>query len=249
MSSHTLLAVLAHPDDEVLCAGTLMAQKAKGSRVVVLWLTKGEMTNAFGPISTMEIANRRKDLGFEALEIIGIEGRFLDFPDSAVEVSVKASKEGAKVLAEIKPDGILTWGDAWVRGFRHPDHQATGKIARDAVNLARIANVVSPENPHREFCPIFTLRDFHSRMPTVGVNVSSQVEKIFEVADHYRRAIGFGDVDWLKTRLHLAGSRWGVDYAEEFEAWETGEGLTEALLPHTSADFDHHPPRSSGKII
>ena len=41
-SPPTLLAVLAHPDDEVLCAGTLLAQRAAGSRVVVLWLTRGK---------------------------------------------------------------------------------------------------------------------------------------------------------------------------------------------------------------
>lgn len=245
MPPYTLLAILAHPDDEVLCAGTLMAQKAMGSRVVVLWLTKGEMTNAFGDLSSVEIAKRRQDLGFEALDIIGIEGRFLDLPDSAVEVSVQASQKVANIVADIKPDGVLTWGDAWVRGFRHPDHQATGEIARNAVNFARITKVVNPENPHREFCPIFTMRDIHSILPAVAVDVSDHVDKIFQVADHYRKAIGFGDVKWLKARLQSSGSDWGSDYAEVFDAWETGGGLTETLLPHLAADFDHHPARSS----
>ena len=239
----TLLAVLAHPDDEVLCAGALMAQKAKGSRVVVLWLTKGEMTNAFGPISRAEVSRRRVDLGFKAIEILGVEGRFLDFPDSAVEASVEAAKRVARVIAEIKPDGILTWGNAWVRGFRHPDHQATGKITRDAVNFARIEKVVGAVGPHREFCPVFTMRDIHSSIPAVAIDVSDHMDKIFQVADHYRKSIGFGDVDWLQDRLQSSGSNWGIDYAEEFDAWETGGGLAKALLPHLNADFVHHPER------
>ena len=77
-----------------------MAQKAKGSRVVVLWLTKGEMTNAFGPISRVEVSRRRVDLGLEAIEILGVEGRFLDFSDSAVQASVEAAKELA-VIEEV----------------------------------------------------------------------------------------------------------------------------------------------------
>ena len=44
----TLLAVLAHPDDELLIAGSLLAQRARQDRVVILYLTRGEATGAFG---------------------------------------------------------------------------------------------------------------------------------------------------------------------------------------------------------
>ena len=75
--SPTLLAVLAHPDDEVLCAGALLAQRAAGSRVVVLWLTRGEMTDAFGPLPTAEVAKRRMDLG---MRVAGVFGRRRTLP-------------------------------------------------------------------------------------------------------------------------------------------------------------------------
>ena len=52
MEQRTLLVGLAHPDDEVGAAGTILAQKARGDRVVVVWLTRGEMTEAFGAIPT-----------------------------------------------------------------------------------------------------------------------------------------------------------------------------------------------------
>ena len=120
LSPPTLLAVLAHPDDEVLCAGTLLAQRAAGSRVVVLWLTRGEMTDAFGPLPAAEVAARRMDLGMSVAECLGVEGRFLSFPDSSVQATPDAGHEVARVMAEIKPDGLITWGDAWARGFRHP---------------------------------------------------------------------------------------------------------------------------------
>jgi LmbE family N-acetylglucosaminyl deacetylase len=239
----TLLAVLAHPDDEVLCAGTLLAQRAAGSRVVVLWLTRGEMTGAWGPLPTSEVAERRMELGMRVAERLGVEGRFLSFPDSAVHATPEAGHEVAKVMAEIKPDGLITWGDAWARGFRHPDHQETGKIARDAVNFARIAKVVSPAQPHRLFCPIFTLRGVHSSLPNVALDVTGYAEAIFDVAEIYRRAIGFGAPEWLEGRLRSAGHRWSRDLVEEFDAWETGSGLFDRLLPPQEGPFFHHPDR------
>ena len=244
-SPPTLLAVLAHPDDEVLCAGTLLAQRAAGSRVVVLWLTRGEMTDAFGTLPTAEVADRRMELGLRVADCLDVEGRFLSFPDSSVQATPEAGHEIARVIAEIKPSGLITWGDAWARGFRHPDHQATGKIARDAVNFARITKVVAPEGSHRAFCPIFTLRGVHSGLPIVALDVGEYAEAIFEVAEIYRRAIGFGAPEWLEGRLRSAGRRWDRDLVEEFDAWETGSGLVDQLLPHRDGPFHHHPERET----
>ncbi len=238
------MAVLAHPDDEVLCAGTLLTQRAAGSRVVVLWLTRGEMTDSLGPIGREEVAKRRLELGLQVAELLDVEARWLSLPDSAVEATPEAAREVAKVIADIKPDGLITWGDAWARGFRHPDHQTTGKIARDAVNLARIAGVVTPGAPHREFCPVFTLRDIHSTLPSVVLDVGDHADMIFKVAEHYRRAIGFGAREWLEGRLRSAGARWDRDLVEEFDAWESGDGLVEQLLPHRQGSFHHHPERT-----
>ena len=149
MERKTLLVGLAHPDDEVGAAGTILAQKARGDRVVVVWLTRGEMTEAFGPVPSDQVAARREEHGRRAGEILGVETRFLDFGDCRLEANVESAWRVAKVLAEIRPDALLTWGDAWGRGMRHPDHQASGKIFRDAITLARIAKVVAPGQPHR----------------------------------------------------------------------------------------------------
>ena len=81
MERKTLLVGLAHPDDEVGVAGTILAQKARGDRVVVVWLTRGEMTEAFGPLPTHEVAARREEHGRRAGEILGVETRFMDMPD------------------------------------------------------------------------------------------------------------------------------------------------------------------------
>ncbi len=246
MPEQTLLVVLAHPDDEVVATGAIRAQRERGDRVVVLWLTRGEMTQAFGSISTEEVARKREAMADGAARILDAETRFLDLPDTGVRPTREAAVRVARIVAEVRPDGLLTWGDGWVRGFRHPDHQATGKIARDAVNLARIAKVVEPAEPHRERCTVFTYRGVHSRLPAVAIDVEDHRDTIFELAAFYRERIGFGDPEWLEGRLRDAGRRWSVRYAEEFDAWESGSGLVEHLLPPLEGGGRFHPDRERG---
>lgn len=248
MAGLTLLAVLAHPDDEVGVAGTLLAQRARGDRVVVLWLTRGEMTEALGPLPPDEVGRRRAGLGREAARLLDVEARFLDFPDTAVEAGPEAARKVAAVVADVRPDGLITWGRNWVRGQRHPDHRATGRIARDAVTLARIAKVVDPRPPHRSFVPVFTLRGAHSTLPRAAVDVEPHRDRILRVAEHYRQALGFGDPDWLDARLRRAGERTGAVRAELFDAWESRPGLYRSLLPARPPDAPSHPdPRATGR--
>jgi LmbE family N-acetylglucosaminyl deacetylase len=244
MASKTLLVGLAHPDDEVGAAGTILAQRARGDRVVVVWLTRGEMTEAFGPIPAEEVAAIRTEHGRRAGEILGVETRFMDFRDCSVHADPEAARRVAALIAEVKPDALLTWGDAWGRGMRHPDHQASGKIFRDAVTLARIAKVVGPAAPHRAVVPVFTYRGAHSTLPEVAVDVAPYREQIHELGRFYREEIGFGDAAWIDQRLRLSGAPFGLAYAEVYDAWETQPGIYSSLLP---AEVDggelRHPDR------
>ncbi|MFQ5890482.1 MAG: PIG-L deacetylase family protein [Gemmatimonadota bacterium] len=243
----TLLVALAHPDDEVGTVAAILAQRARGDRVVLLWLTRGEMTAAFGPLRGEEIIRRRMEHGRQAGEILGIETRFLDFPDTRLVASPEAAARVARVIAEIRPDGVLTWGEAWQRGMRHPDHQACGQIVRDAVTLARIKRVVEPLEPHRGFVPVFTYRGLYSRLPCVAVDAAPHREKIRELGRFYMGELEFGDPDWLDERLRRIGERWGLEYAEEFDAWETEPGLVPSLLPATPVGLREHPERRASE--
>lgn len=246
MSARTLVVGLAHPDDEVGAAGTILAQRARGDRVVIVWLTRGEMTEAFGPLPASEVAARREAHGRQAGEILGVETRFLDFPDCGLVADAAAAHRVAKLLAELKPDGVLTWGDAWSRGMRHPDHQAAGKIFRDAVTLARIAKIAAPLPPHRAFAPAFTFRGAFSPLPAVAVDVEPHLETIHALARFYREEIGFGDPSWLDRRLQASGASFGLRFAEVFDAWETVGGVVSSLLPAEASDDEHrHPERPS----
>jgi N-acetylglucosamine malate deacetylase 1 len=243
MNSKTLLVGLAHPDDEVGAAGTIAAHRALGHRVVIVWLTRGEMTEAFGPLPEGEVAARREEQGAKAGEILGAETEFLDFTDTGLVATPDAAAEVARVMARLRPDAVLTWGDAWVRGMRHPDHQACGKIFRDAITLARIAKIVRPLSPHRAAVPVFTLRDTHSSLPAVAMDVEAHLDTIYELGEFYTQGIGFGDREWLTRRLRRAGTRHDLAYAEEFDAWETAGGTVASLFDASPLEDLVHPER------
>ncbi len=220
----TLLVALTHPDDEVGCAGTVAAHRQAGDRVVLLWLTRGEMTEVYGDLTVEEVAERRIEQGERAAAILGAEPRFLSFPDTRVQATPDAAREVARVVADVRPDAVVTWGDAWVRGMRHPDHQATGEIVRNAITLARLGRVVGPVAPHREPAPVFTLRGEHSTLPERVVDVSPHLELVLELAAFHRERVGWPKEDWLLDRLRRAGRAHGFDAAERFDAWESPPG-------------------------
>lgn len=242
-SKETLLVGLAHPDDELGAAGTIVAQRERGDRVVIVWLTRGEMTEAFGPISSEEVAERRMEQGRRAGEILGAETHFLRYQDTHLSATRETAVEVARLLCEVRPTGLLTWGDAWMRGMRHPDHQACGRIFRDAIMLARVAKVIGPLQPLRHAVPVFTIRDAHSQLPSVGVDVSAHRERIEKLADLYMRGLGFGDPEWLERRLTATGKRYGFRYAEEFDAWESQPGPATSILPASPLAELVHPDR------
>jgi LmbE family N-acetylglucosaminyl deacetylase len=207
------------------------------------------MTEAFGPVSQGEVSRMREEHGRMAGQILGCETRFLDFHDTRVEATPDAARRVAALIAEVKPDGVLTWGDAWARGMRHPDHQATGKIFRDAITLARLAKVVAPATPHRDPAPVFTFRGAYSQLPPVVVDVAPYVDTVHALARFYYERIGFGNAEWVDCRLRAAAEPHGLRYAEAFDAWETRGGVVDALLP-ASADpavEPPHPPREEDR--
>jgi LmbE family N-acetylglucosaminyl deacetylase len=226
----TLLAALAHPDDEIGCAGTLALHAALGHRVVLLFLTRGEMTEALGPLDAASVAARRTEHAAAAARILGAEVRLLDFPDTRVEVSAEAMHRLARELAVLQPHAVITWGDAWRRGPRHPDHQATGELVRGAITLARIARVVAPITPHRALAPVFTIRETHSQLPAAAIDISAHRDTLFELARFYRERVGWPAQDWLEERIGSAGAKWGCAAAEQFDAWESAPGLRPTLF-------------------
>lgn len=128
-----LVVVAAHPDDESLGAGGLIATAAaSGLAVYVVLLTAGEASHPESPTVTRHaLATRRLAEAERALGILAPEAPlvFLGASDggvAAVEAEVTAS------LVDLIGDGRSTLLVAPWRHDGHPDHEAAGRSAAAA---------------------------------------------------------------------------------------------------------------------
>ena len=123
MELGTVLGVWAHPDDEAYLSAGLMAEAIRrGSRVVCVTATRGEggsTDEARWPSATLAAVRERELLG--SLQILGVdEHRFLDLPDVDMQTPLPESgaADVASVMAEVRPDTVLTFGPDGMTGHR-----------------------------------------------------------------------------------------------------------------------------------
>jgi LmbE family N-acetylglucosaminyl deacetylase len=153
----TLVCFHAHPDDEALSTGGLMAKAAAaGHRVVLVTATKGEQGEPEPGVLAdgEELWERRVAEVVEAAEILGAEPPyFLDYEDSGMmgEPTNDNPKsfwqadadEAARRLADILTDvdaGVLTiYDDHGLYG--HPDHIQVHRVGLAAAALAGVDHV------------------------------------------------------------------------------------------------------------
>ena len=134
----TILAVLAHPDDESFgLGGTLALYARKGYDTYYICATRGEA----GTVSP-EYLNGFKDTAelrtnelMRAAKVLGLKGVFfLDYRDSGMpgteenkhpdaQINHSIDEVAAKVvkyIRELKPDVVITFDP--IGGYKHPDH-------------------------------------------------------------------------------------------------------------------------------
>lgn len=132
----TVLGVWAHPDDEAYLSGGLMAAAVDaGSRVVCVTATRGERGTPdparwpparLAPLREAELA--------ASLAVLGVtEHRQLGYPDGGCARVPAAVAVGRliEVVAEVRPDTVLTFGPDGMTG--HADHRTVSAWTTSAV--------------------------------------------------------------------------------------------------------------------
>ncbi len=131
----SVLAVVAHPDDESFGLGAILDRFVKaGATASVLCLTRGE-ASTLGPLAALREL-RAMEL-HDAAERLGVESTsLLDYADGALsEADPKGlAGEVLSALEQQPADGILVFDLTGVSG--HPDHAAASRAALEAADKA-----------------------------------------------------------------------------------------------------------------
>jgi LmbE family N-acetylglucosaminyl deacetylase len=156
MADHplTLMTVHAHPDDEAIGTGGILARySSEGVRTVLVTCTNGELGDAPGGIKPGEdghdektvVELRREELeasckvlGVSELEMLGYHDSGMvgwpqnDAPDAFWQASVpSAAGRLASLLETYRPKVVVTYDDYGMYG--HPDHIQTHRVVRAAL--------------------------------------------------------------------------------------------------------------------
>jgi mycothiol S-conjugate amidase len=152
-----LMAVHAHPDDESSKgAGTMARYVAEGVEVMVVTCTGGERGDVLNPALKndpdvlRDIAEYRRHEMARAVEVLGVQHRWLGFVDSglpegdplpplpegcfALEPLETASAPLVRVIREFRPHVITTYDENG--GYPHPDHIMCHKVSVEAFDAA-----------------------------------------------------------------------------------------------------------------
>lgn len=157
MSKKTLVTFHAHPDDESIATGGVMAKAAAdGHRVVLVVATKGEVGEvAEGFLAPGEtLTERRVAETQRAAEVLGVARvEFLGYRDSGMAGTADNDARGsfwsadveeaaarlAKLLAEEKADVLTVYDENGTYG--HPDHIQVHRVGVRAAELASVPRV------------------------------------------------------------------------------------------------------------
>ena len=77
-----IMAVFAHPDDELGCTGTLKKHAERGDNVMLVWTTHGELASQFVNETHEEVRRIRQEHGAFIAKKLGASYHFFNMGDS-----------------------------------------------------------------------------------------------------------------------------------------------------------------------
>ena len=134
----TILAVLAHPDDESFgLGGTLALYASKGYDVYYVCATRGEAGTVdeiymkgfkdTAEMRTDELMRAAKELGLKEVFFLGYRDSGMpgtepnQHPDAQINAPIEeVAGRVVKYIRDLKPDIVLTFDP--IGGYKHPDH-------------------------------------------------------------------------------------------------------------------------------
>lgn len=139
-----LVVVAAHPDDEILsCGGLIATHVAQGGRVLIVAVTDGEASHDGSPSFNREdLAYVRRNERWLGLRLLGLsQPRVLALGLDDGHVQQQGTLLLERLMTLLQPDDVVvsTW-----ENDGHPDHDTTGEMARRACTTIGCAYLGAP---------------------------------------------------------------------------------------------------------
>jgi bacillithiol biosynthesis deacetylase BshB1 len=215
MSGLDLLAFGPHPDDlEIGLGGTIAKHASLGHAVGLCDFTRGEMsTNGTPEERVKEAEAARKILGAAWRVNLALPDRAIGSPDHTRTV--------VELIRRVRPRAIAApyWQD------RHPDHEASAALVRDAVFNARLKRYAAAGDPWQpEWVCHYFINDAGPASFVIDVSghydikrralacYASQFTRATESAETRLNAPSFGQL--IESRDAQFGALAGVRFAE-----------------------------------
>jgi LmbE family N-acetylglucosaminyl deacetylase len=204
-----LMAILAHPDDESLGFGGILAKSAaEDVETYLVTATRGERgwlgdeqaypgVEALGQVREAELRAAAEILGIRSVELLGYLDGELDMADPSEAVAKIVGH-----LRRIRPDVVVTFGPDGIYG--HPDH-----IAISQLTTAAIVEAASPLSPYAQRLEPHRVAKLYYMAPSQELLAAYQVvfgELAMHIDGKERRAAAWPD--WQITTRIDASNHW-----------------------------------------
>jgi LmbE family N-acetylglucosaminyl deacetylase len=215
MKNKNIILFTAHPDDHLLCAGTLMKLADNGYYIVEVVFTSGEQSVWYGKekFKKEDLKKQRMKEWILARKFIGIkEGIGLGLKDSEFTRDLKTIHLVMKIIRKYKPVLVITH---YYQDY-HRDHNEVSKIVAEAVDRAGWGISKELGEPHKT--PLFLYMDGeYLNRGDILVDVSDYLEKIKKLMEVYSSQMSEKMKNLLLSIITYRGFFMRTKAAESFE--------------------------------
>jgi LmbE family N-acetylglucosaminyl deacetylase len=202
-----------------ITTGAVLARYVRtGGRAVLLHLTLGEGGNP--RLSPKAYGEQKRREAVEAARILGAQVLFGPYRDGELPDNDEARRFVANVIRQVKPTLILTH---W-RTSMHKDHEATYRVAKDAVLLAALEGVQLEHPAWRGVRGVYFAENWEDPedfKPYLYINVTGDLAKWEEAVTKYEFIRGgVASFPYLAYYRSLAGVRGAEARATHAVAFE-----------------------------
>ena len=200
-----VLAVSPHPDDvELHCGGLMIRFADLGYATGIVDMSRGEM-------GTRGTVDGRDQEAADAAKILGLSSRLnLELPDSRIGACETHRDALVNAIRRFRPEMLLVPHEI----ARHPDHGATGRLAKDAAFLAGLEKIETDHPVFRSRKLVFYLTHhaYRDPRPSFIVDITSTFSRKIAAVKAHRSQ--FHDPDSTEPETFISRP----EFLEEVEA-------------------------------